>query len=301
MSIAWEELIKLYDKLVDDGKPVCPVAHTYLTAHVGVLIDKNGNFLAAMKTQAQGELVAVPCTIESEGRTNNIAPHLLSDQLRYVTEFPGQESKYKKYLSQLKQYTDNNKDDVYASAIYKYTLKNSLMDDIKDVLSDFGSGTDNIIFAVYGVRTDGKDPMWTEYYINSLGKTGLCSLTGKPDYIPESYPRDILSQGDRARLFIGRSDELNSYPRAAPGYVASQKIIHALQYMIYGRKNAKMVEAQYKIIDHLRGDIPDDEFIAWMEKNYPGKIDMALRIISKATQMQETHEAKRMHEKEREE
>ena len=80
MSIAWEELIKLYDKLVDDGKPVCPVAHTYLTAHVGVLIDKNGNFLAAMKTQAQGELVAVPCTIESEGRTNNIAPHLLSDQ-----------------------------------------------------------------------------------------------------------------------------------------------------------------------------------------------------------------------------
>ena len=38
MANAWEELVELYDKLEEAGKPVCPIAHTYITAHIAVLI-----------------------------------------------------------------------------------------------------------------------------------------------------------------------------------------------------------------------------------------------------------------------
>ena len=100
----WEGLIKYYDNLEKNNKPVCPIAHTYISAHIGVLIDKAGNFLVAMAPEVRGELATIPCTIESEGRTCNIAPHLLSDQLQYVGIVPGQEKKHEAYLAQLQEY-----------------------------------------------------------------------------------------------------------------------------------------------------------------------------------------------------
>lgn len=41
MSWAWGELIELYDKLEAGGKPVCPIAHTYITAHIAILDRKS--------------------------------------------------------------------------------------------------------------------------------------------------------------------------------------------------------------------------------------------------------------------
>ena len=136
MAWAFEELVKLYDKLEADKKPVCPVAHTYISAHIGVLIDRDGNFLIAKEPEIKGELVAVPCTIESEGRTSGTAPHLLSDNLSYVAKYPGKEGRYEAYIKQLSNYIKERPNDEYAKAIYQYVLNGSLMQDIKDILNN---------------------------------------------------------------------------------------------------------------------------------------------------------------------
>ena len=281
MAWAWEELVKLYDKLEADGKPVCPIAHTYITAHIAILVDKNGNFLAAMIPEVKGELVAVPCTIESEGRTNNIAPHLISDQIQYVSEFPHYEDKYQKYMDQLGNYVDRNPYDIYANAIYKYTSKGTLMDDIDGLLiGDKDVRQKNVIFAVYGMNTEGRDLMWTKYYINDvLPVNGICSITGQPDHIPSSYPRDILAPGDRARLFISREGPLDNYPKNAPGYIASQKAIHALQYMIYGADNLERVNAEYNILHYMKGEMKASELKKWIDEKYPGKWEGFIKIL----------------------
>ena len=274
MAWAWEELIKLYDKIEADGKPVCPIAHTYITAHISILIDKNGNFLSAMIPEVKGELAAVPCTIESEGRTNNIAPHLISDQLQYCGILPGYEQKHKKYIDQLENYVKNNTDDIYANSIYRYILHDTLMDDINNIINcnDNLLRQKNVVFAVYGMHTDGRDPMWTEYYINDvLPVNGICSITGHPDHIPSSYPRDILAPGDRARIFISREGPFDNYPKNTPGYIASQKAIHALQYMIYGADNSERVNAEYNILHYMKGEMKTSELKKWIDDKYPGK------------------------------
>lgn len=286
MSWAWEELIELYDKLEADGKPVCPIAHTYITAHIAILIDKSGNFLAAMNPEVKGELVAVPCTVESEARTSNVAPHLISDQIQYVVEFPQYEDKHKKYLEQLENYLKNNPIDLYAKAVYRYTLKGTLMDDIKNLLSEKENiRQKNIVFAVYGIETDGRDPLWTDYYTTKvLRPNGICSITGKPDYIPGSYPRDILAPGDRARLFITRENPLDDYPKNAPGYIASQKAIHALQYMIYGADNVERVEAEYNILHYVRGETEREDLKKWVDDKYPGKWDGFIKMLDSSSE-----------------
>lgn len=130
----WAKLMKLYDKLRAAGKPVCPIAHTYISANIAILLDKDGNFLAAMRPPVHGEVVAVPCTIKSEGRTCNVAPHLISDQIKYIADRPGQSAKNKAYIKQLKNYIYNNSNDIYAKAVYNYVIKNTVMDDIKEVM-----------------------------------------------------------------------------------------------------------------------------------------------------------------------
>lgn len=245
--LGWEtDLISLYDVLMDAGEPVCPVAHTYITAHICVSLDKNGNFLAAMPASVDGELVAVPCTMESEARTSNIAPHLISDQVGYVTRYPGLEKRHDAYLDQLRKYVKAVPDDEYAAAVYKHVQTGLLMDEIRDLLP----------------------------------KTGKCSITGELDYIPSSYPRDLRFPGDRARIFISNQDPLDSMPGSFPGYVASQKCCHTIQYMAYGRDRYHAAETVYKSKEYTNGDLPEEDFRAWVSKVAPGKWDVITKILS---------------------
>lgn len=275
MAWAFEKLVKLYDKLEADGRPVCPVAHTYISAHIGVLIDKDGNFLLAKEPEIKGELVAVPCTIESEGRTSGTAPHLLSDNLSYVCKYPGKEGRYKAYIKQLSNYIKERPSDEYAKAIYQYTLNGSLMQDIKDVLDNIKILTPkdkiNIIFCVYGCENEGQDPIWSEYYANDvLRVNGTCSVSGEPDYIPLNYPPYVLTPNGKERLFLSG---------CTVGYVSAQKIVHTLQYMTYGAKNAERVNAEYNIKSYIKGEKSEADFKAWVDNNYPGKWDNFIKIL----------------------
>ena len=272
----YESLVNLYDTLVGDGEKVCPIAHTYITAHIGVLLNKQGNFLVAQDVSDSRELVAVPCTIESSARTNNVAPHVISDNLSYVGNLPKFKDRHMEYMYQLEEYvgSDIGHDDEYASAVFEYMKKGTLYKDIKEIVEGkkwlIPIKNINVVFGVYGLENEGIDELWTEYYLGELDINGLCCATGLPDHIPNTFPGKVLSPSDRAKFFVSG---------AQIGYVASQKIIHALQYMIYAKDNADRVEAEYEIQQFLAGRQSREDFCDWVNKKYPGKCEGLLKIL----------------------
>lgn len=272
----YKGLMAYYDNLVNAGKPVCPIAHTYITCHIGVLIDSDGVFLCAKAPDVKGELLPVPCTVKSETRTSNIAPHLLHDNLCYVADYGVKyRPRHDAYMDQLKKYVDCCPHDLYAKAIYKYVSKNTLVNDIKDILNDYdcpdyAHDKLNIIFCVYGMGNEGEDKQWTEWYIKQLIPNGVCCITGESDYIPDAYPKCITSPNGKEILF-----EKGSHV----GYIAAQKIIHAIQYLIYGMRNQERVEAEKKLKDFLNQKITAEDLKAWVFEKYPGKWDKLKKII----------------------
>lgn len=280
----WESLVKYYDGLVERREKVCPIAHTYITTHMAVLLDRDGNFLCAMDPEVKNELIPVPCTIESENRTSGIAPHLISDQLQYVANYPGYEKHHRAYIEQLERYVSKNPADEYARAVFSYVEKGNLMDDISDIIpkkQGVPKNKLNIIFAVYGLPNEGIDHEWTDYYVNSVLKpNGRCSITGETDYIPKTYPNNILAKVDIAKLFSATGDSYNiTCPNLAPGYKSSQKIIHALQYMLYAKNNANRVEAEYNIRAFQIGDMTEEKLREWVEREYPRCWDEFIKIL----------------------
>lgn len=274
MEFVWESLCTQYDLLTKSDKKICPIVHTYITAHIGILLDKQGNLLVALSPEVEGELIPVPCTIESDCRTRNLAPHLLSDQLEYLTILNGtfrNREAHRLYMQQLKGYVAQNPDDEYASAIYAYVSSKNLYTDIKQIIPQVNNTPMrklNVIFCVEGIDQEGVDPLWTEYYTTKVLKpNGICALTGKEDYIPDAYPGNILSSSDFGKLFLGGDS------RTPVGYITSQKIIHVLQYKLYGEFNEKLTEARYKTFDFLSGKISEDDMREWVEQNYTGKWD----------------------------
>lgn len=281
----WESLVKYYDNLVTRGEKVCPIAHTYISINIAVLISQDGKFLYAMEPKVKSELVPVPCTVESETRTSNIAPHLISDQLQYVSDYPGYAKHHREYVRQLEEYVTHNPGDKYVNAVYLYIKNGTLLSDIQDFIGEKNNipkNRLNVLFAVYGLPNEGADMDWTNYYINDVLKvTGRCSITGEVDYLPKAYPNGILSQVDIGKLFIAKTDSYGEYAQIAPGYIASQKIIRALQYMIYAKRNADRVEAEYAIRGFLDGSILIEDFKTWMDEKYPQCWDELLKMIEK--------------------
>lgn len=231
-----DELIKLYDKYWERLK-IAPVAHTKIMSDFVILLDANGYKMAA----ETHEYVIVPCTAESETRSNNIAPHLLHDNITYVTNIPGYEKRHEAYLKQLHDYVSDCNDPI-AKVIYQYVSTRDVLQDLSHVMNkakiNKPHGQINIIFSVYP-SDDTVDLIWTNYYVNSLTKNGICMVTGQPDFIPRAYPSKIRGKTDMAKLFVDGS---------SIGYIASQKIIHTLQVLAGGnRKEIESVIAPQKI------------------------------------------------------
>ncbi|WP_270458478.1 type I-C CRISPR-associated protein Cas8c/Csd1 [Faecalimonas umbilicata] len=274
LGIVWEGLIKAYDSLLDKGAKICPIAHTYITVHIGVLINKNGEFLCAKAPDIKGELVSVPCTVESGRRTSGDHPHLLHDNLCYVAPYGKNNKRHKAYLEQLKGYVERNPGDLFANAIYNYVKTGNILNDLKDILQNIKLGIPtekmNIAFCVYGLENEGVDLDWTEYYLSTLPKNGVCYATGNPDYIPSGYPACITSSSGKERLFLKDS---------GIGYIASQKIIHAIQYFAYAAENSSRVEAETHIKDYTEGCISEGDLKIWIDKKYPGKWNHFISLL----------------------
>ena len=225
----WEKLLETYDSCCESGR-IAPVAHTRIIMHIGVVLDKDSNVLVAAKGK---QSILAPCTIDSECRTSNAAPHLLHDNVSYVV--PGVDDKrHRAYLEQLGAYVLQI-DDPVAKIIYDYVKRETIAGDLK-YLIDLEDGKNKGLVIGFGIRdmpetlNASVDTMWTDYYLSTLPVNGICGITGQPDYIPGKYPRNIRYPGDMAKLFAGKSaDPLCSMSEVKAGYIASQKIIHMLQ------------------------------------------------------------------------
>lgn len=227
----WSEVLKQYDMLgVDD---VLPIAHVRIRSDIGILLDDYGNFMAA--TINRKDRCSIPCTIDSESRTSGDYPHPIHDNMSYIcSDYPEYQKRHQLYMSQLKRYIDAV-DDILAKSVYRYLQKSTIRLDVEPLLkqiTDIPEKKIMITFATIGHRSTTSEE-WTKYYISTLPQNGICAITGEPDYVPEKYPKGIRSSVDQAKLFISNTNRLDSMPVLAPGYIASQKIIHTLQFMIY--------------------------------------------------------------------
>lgn len=134
----------------------------------------------------------------------------------------------------MEQYVSKT-NDKFAKSVYTYLQKGTIRKDIDNLIKQITYESEDrlmITFATLGHR-DTISKEWTEYYVSTLEKNGICSIIGEQDYIPDKYPKAIRNPSDQAKLFISHPKDMNNMPVVAPGYIASQKIIHTLQFMIY--------------------------------------------------------------------
>lgn len=238
----WQTLIETYDNNIDRCQDIAPIAHTKITANIGILIGRNGTFMMASEIDG-GVITIVPCTAQSEGRSRNIAPHPIHDNLSYVGILDGYEARHAAYMQQLHDYA-YGADVEYAKAVYKYLQHNTIMSDIDSILKNIkrqNMYTANIVFCVYGIKEDTIDNTWTQYYLSKLPKNGVCMVTGEQDYIPDTYPAGIRHLGDFARLIMAKpSQKIDSQfydSNFRIGYIASQKCCHVLQALLEDDKS----------------------------------------------------------------
>ena len=118
--------------------------------------------------------------------------------------------------------------------------------------------------------SEGADKHWSEWYPKQLKPNGICCITGERDYIPDSYPKCITSASGTEVLFDNGSQV---------GYIAAQKIIHTLQYLLYGKQNRERVEAEEKLQAFFNQKITAEELEAWVLEKHPGKWDKLKNII----------------------
>lgn len=224
----YEELLKLYDKLEPIGV-VAPPAHTTITPKIGILLGIHGNFMGA---RYLNETAIVPCTEQSEFRTSDTSSHLIHDNLSYVANMPGREYRFSAYMEQLENYVDHV-DDPLAKAVFIHASSGLLLDELKPITDCIPTPLERIsvVFGIPGMETT-INREWLQYYALSLPVNGVCSITGKPDHIPEGYPKNLRKQGDLAKIFQKPNKNMTTdMPNCAPGYIASQKISHVLQWL----------------------------------------------------------------------
>lgn len=235
----WGKLLETYENNKDCAD-IAPIAHCKIKAHIGILIDSAGIFRMAAEIPATTTIV--PCTAVSECRGSNIAPHPIHDNLSYVGNIPGYEKRHETYMHQLHDYAFNT-DCKYAKAIYNYIKRGTIMQDISELLENKKKDIKgiNVVFSVYHLKEESIDLQWTDYYLSTLPKNGMCAITGEIDYIPKSYPTTKRHSKDLARLIMAKPNEKIDSGRWSsgflPGYVASQKILHTLQALLEDDKS----------------------------------------------------------------
>lgn len=157
---------KLYDtynqctawigKYSSDGKrPLAPMCHIAINAHVEVTLDEDGNIQSARPITNQNDMTTiVPATEDSASKTSGIDPHPLIDKLQYIAgdfvecggtlpkAYQGEGEKKKDpkkiheaYLYWLREWCDSSEfSHPKAHAVLKYIEKGTLVKD----LADFG-------------------------------------------------------------------------------------------------------------------------------------------------------------------
>ncbi|MFI3226030.1 MAG: type I-C CRISPR-associated protein Cas8c/Csd1 [Clostridia bacterium] len=264
-----------YDNLSDkvgvleDGKrePLCPICHIIAKAQIEVTITEDGEFNSARIIGKDEEKTIIPVTESSASRSSGVAPHILSDQLSYITKIiPDKKKstyeKFEKYCSNLEIFINSKLAHKKAMAVFNYIFKERLLDDLiassiikKDETGALKGKINSTDYEKCLVRwcvltnDDTYDEChrditlfkaWQDYVLSTNGNLDLCAVTGELTISTQNHAKGIVAKDNGAKLvsandssgFTYRGRFKNSNEIASIGFVASQKAHLALRYLV---------------------------------------------------------------------
>ena len=229
----------------EGGRPLLPLFHTTIQAHIEVTIDEGGHFRNAAVIDKNDAETILPCTEKSSSRTSGPVPHGLCDKLQYVArdydKFGSKDSQFSQYMKQLDLWNSSQDAHIMAVVVYKYLSENDLMQDLIDygvitldedgkVLQTYtgdkdlkpplmkvvSNQTDSVVRWI--VQNDGPSQKtwldgslresWINYQLPQQSELSLCYISGKEAAIAENHPKYIRTSGDGAKL-ISSNDTAN--------------------------------------------------------------------------------------------
>ena len=263
-----------YNRFGWDAPMLLPVAHTTQKVNIQIDLNEDGDLIYASILRNDEMTTIIPCTEESSARTSGPVPHPLVDKLQYIAgdykKYGGpKESQYEAYMDQLKDWCDSEYGNVEIRAVYKYLKKGRLIEDLiahriliagedgkllkkwtgtkEDAPEIFRNLSDQfeafVRYRVGDIRLHDEKEIWdsfTDYYISTLNKTGICYVQGKEMPLSALSPYKIRNSGDRAKL-ISSNDNTNFTYRGrfkdaeealSIGYETTQKAHSALRWLI---------------------------------------------------------------------
>lgn len=122
---------------VEGERPLLPICHTSIKAHIEIVINSNGEFRRAnLITSENDRTTIIPCTEDSAGRTSNIKAHPLCDKLQYIAgDFVGKHSKkagkhFQAYIQTLTDWCQSQYNHPKAVAVLNYVSKQAVIHDL---------------------------------------------------------------------------------------------------------------------------------------------------------------------------
>lgn len=248
---------------VEGQRTLCPISHAFQNARIEISLDENGGFVNARAlSKEEGETI-IPVTESSLSRTSTtIAPHPLSDQIRYLATFDS--DKYTAYLRQLTHWAESDDSHPKVRAILTYIQSGMILSDLAASavieLGADGTPADGKIEGYeYGkcvvrwrVLTPDETPSacWEDpslfvsfirFYENLRQDTprDYCLVSGEIELPAKSHPKGILPWSNGAKLISANDNSGFTYrgrfAEAAQavnvGYTTTQKAHAALRWL----------------------------------------------------------------------
>ena len=274
----YEEAARSYDNMTDkvgeyEGNkyPLAPICHMVLPVDIEIKIDSDGNFISASELVVEVETVdkkgktkittekrqtILPVSESSMGRTNNIDPHALTDQLGYFSA-KIDTARYEAYttaLAKFCEYTDNNS----VHAIYKYVTNGDILGDLERCGLEVNEKT----WITWNV--DGKSiwcdkevfNVWIDYYTNVIKENEICDF-----YMSNIYAgKGKIISTNKEQNYVGRF--LNKEEACSNDFVTTQKAERFLRwicknegvqignslYVCWNPKTAKAISATFSFM-----------------------------------------------------
>ena len=250
--------------------PPWPLAHLIKRAQVEVVIDAQG-ILKRIKTLTRAESpTLIPATEFSAGRTRDISPHPLCEELGYCApDLPNVDvEKCQQYSKQLAAWCASEFDHPKVSAVRAYLAKGCLWADLAaqsifPLAVEDGQGrktkiADEKVFVRWRVEVIGETgsgtwedenliAAWIAFDREQNASQGICMVTGESVRIGKKHPRFIRNPSDGAKLISANDDDFagltfrgrftdgkKEYGRqtCSVGFDVSQKAHSALRWLI---------------------------------------------------------------------
>lgn len=251
--------------VLEGEEPLVSVSHTIQNAHIEIELTADGQFQNARAVPNEQRRTIIPVTIESSSRTSTaLAPHPLSDQLRYL--FPFGEDKFTAYLAHLKQWAESEFSHPKVRAVLRYIEGLTILTDLTKAgvisLDEQGNPGDGkiqgnlyskclvrwkVLTEQEGVRSACWEDKtlfesYTAFYAHQCASEprDICLISGKEDMICDAHPKGVVAAENGAKLVSSNDDKAFTYrgrftdkqQAYCLGYDTSQKAHNALRWLV---------------------------------------------------------------------